>query len=533
MNKTFLKATIGLTLFSAMLAINTQHADAKEATGVSQLYADTTMDISQGWKVDFKTNYANVHGEDVFKQNVKSPTTPQKMVINNFANIGNAELTATKTIPMKKGHTYNLDLIYAMQFSKGSGSIDFNGEKVDSESVQNDAEDHSYKKVVKPTADMDYVITIHYKVPMRANGYLKLAYDSSKGNGIDDQSTVSAPVLNAPFEKQTKITGTGTSGNTVEIYDAKGNLLGSSKVNAQNNFEVTVNRPFVKGEEITGYQIDKNGVMSAKGTTTVQEVVLPSTPQINNKITDKTTTITGKADPDTTINIKIGDEEYETTTDADGNFSVDLDHSFPFDTDVKVTAKDKDGYVSDPFDSKVGYDDEATIEFDYTLSSIDQWVSGTSSRPNTNVEIKVGSRIFNVMTDADGNYELELPTTYKPGTSLQAKLTDEAGTTAIAKQIILPRMPTLTDLIAGTQDIFGVVDPNAVVKLTVNHADGTSHEFVTTADANGNYHIKLVDEQGNDLPLAWQDKVFGQASLPDLNLDSELAKQDIRSRSLN
>lgn len=533
MNKTFLKATIGLTLFSAMLALNTQSADAEENTKISQLYADTTFDVTQGWDVQFSTNLANVHAEDIFKQNVKSPTTSQKMVLNNFGNIGKAELKATKTIPMKKGHTYNLDLIYAMQFSSGIGYIDFNGEKIDAASVNNDALDHVYQKSVKATADTNYVITIYYQVPLRATGYLKLAYDTSKGNGIEEQSDVAAPVLNAPLEKQSIINGTGVSGNTVNIYDAAGNLLGTGVVNSQNTFSITANRPFIKGEEITGYQVDKNGVVSEKGTTTVQELLVPTKPELD-PITDESTTITGKADPGATVNVKVGDEEYETVADANGDFSIDLDHKFPFGTEVEATAKDDKGNSSEVTDTTVGYADTAKIDFDYNLSSIDQLISGTSSRPNTKVEIKVGSRIFYTTTDANGNYEFELPTTYKPGTPVQAKLTDKAGTEVVANQIILPRMPSLPGLAAGLTEIEGEVDPSAVVQLTLTKADSTVYNFEVTADASGHYRIVLKDpDTGANISLGWGDRVSIQATITSLNLTSEVLSQSVFSRALS
>ncbi|WP_086314495.1 hypothetical protein A5821_002070 [Enterococcus sp. 7F3_DIV0205] len=533
MNKTVLKASLGLALFSTMLVANTQMVQATETTNISQSYADNSLDVTQGWKVNFSTNLANVHEEDIFKQNMKSPTSTQKMVLNNFGNIGNAELTAKKTITMKKGHTYNLDLIYAMQFSNGSGYIDFNGEKIDSASINNDAKDHAYKKVVKADADMDYVITIYYKVPMRATGYLKLAYDTSLGNGIEEQSNIASPELIAPTEGQTKITGTGISGNTINIYDAAGKLLGSGTVNSQNNFEITVNRPFIKGEEITGYQVDKNGVISEKGTAIVKEALNPSKPELDNPITEDTTTITGKADPGATVDVNIGDEHYETVADDDGNFSVELDHTFPYGTEVHTTAKDKEGNASEPLDTIVEYADTAKIDFDYTLSSIDQYISGTSSRPNTKVEIKVGARIFSTTTDDQGNYVLELPTTYKPGTPVKATITDKAGTTAVANQIILPRMPTLPSLSSGIKEIFGVVDPNAVVKLVVTQGEN-SYNLQTTADASGDYTISLKDpDTGADIVLGVGDKVEAQATLESLGLSSEVLTTTIWTRALN
>lgn len=137
------------------------------------------IDIATGWDVDFQTNLPNVTGDMVFREGYVSPEGIGTFVISNFANIGDAKLTARKVIPMKAGYTYQLNLVYAMLFSKGNAFIDFNGERVTDTA---DESDQIFNKTITVAEDTDYTITIHFESAMRSNGYLKLGYYSnSKG----------------------------------------------------------------------------------------------------------------------------------------------------------------------------------------------------------------------------------------------------------------------------------------------------------------------------------------------------------------
>ncbi|MGX7244124.1 MucBP domain-containing protein [Enterococcus quebecensis] len=144
------------------------------------------LDVATGWTIDFNTSFPNINKDDIFIQNHISQALNQKMIINNFANIGEAELTATKSIPMKKGYEYNINLIYAMQFKEVQrGWIDFNGETVYSE-IEPYPSDKEYKKTIIPEEDFTYTITIHFKVKRLENGYLKLGY-SLENEGIEEK----------------------------------------------------------------------------------------------------------------------------------------------------------------------------------------------------------------------------------------------------------------------------------------------------------------------------------------------------------
>lgn len=174
------------------------------------------LDVTTGWETDFHTNLPNINVDQILVQGFMNSTSPkEKYVLSNFGNIGDAELTARKTIPMKAGYTYKLDLIYAFLFSNGTAYIDFNGERVVSKS--GDSSDQVFKKEIAVTQDALYTITIHFKVAMRSTGYFKLGYRMDN-NGFEGFKT----------EAQVTVHYLDEDGNSVSPDDILTGIEGSS-----------------------------------------------------------------------------------------------------------------------------------------------------------------------------------------------------------------------------------------------------------------------------------------------------------------
>ena len=162
----------------------------------------TYNDISQGW---ININYESDIQPDVSKVFLQGQDIlgNQKGVLVQAANLGNSNFRAQKVIPMKKGHKYDLDLIYGQHYdSQGGGFIDFNGHKI---TATNDPTEQHYKETVIPSEDMNYVITASFTTVYPGNAYFKVAYDKSTGgiteyepkniivNYIDCQNNVISP----------------------------------------------------------------------------------------------------------------------------------------------------------------------------------------------------------------------------------------------------------------------------------------------------------------------------------------------------
>lgn len=145
------------------------------------------------------------------------------------------------------------------------------------------------------------------------------------------------------------------------------------------------------------------------------------------------------------------------------------------------------------------------------------------------------------MTDEDGNFEVELPSSYKPGTDITLTITDEEGTTASDSVEVLPIRPSGDSLRSLATEMSGVVDANAKVTITLTKDDIT-YTYVTKSDANGDYKVVFVDNTDPNNPnptqlrLEFGDQITGvtEVTLEDGTLkESEVLVVDLRLRMLS
>ncbi|WP_207694539.1 hypothetical protein DOK67_0000312 [Enterococcus sp. DIV0212c] len=487
------------------------------------------LDVTVGWDIEFKSSLPNIHVEDVFIEGKENASLHQKMLINNAANIGEATLRATKKIPMKKGNEYKINLIYAMQFNKtGTGSIDFNGEKVSSTDPNgNDAKDHLYTKTFTAEQDMDYVITIDYKIPKVSNVYLKLAFDTNGEGGIVEKSKLEAPVLDAPEADQKVITGKGQSGNKIEIQDAFGKILGTSKIDTDGRFAVTASRAFIYNETIKGVQITESGDRSKEAETKVIDTIAPDAPKLE-QLTTESKEAHGKAEPNALVTLNMDSDIYQEHADSKGDFTIYLDKNYDFGTKVSATAKDIAGNVSISTEMIVIYDKELNVKFTDTITSADVELVGETTRKNVEVEIKINSRVFKVTSDEDGKFMITLPQPYPVGTEITAEVIDEYGQSKTAETIVAPRPPSIKTLSAGDQSITGQADIKAKIKAVVHHGE-KEYQFEVMTDEEGEYIIELKDDESKPFELAVGDSVEIKSVLEELGMESETIYQGVFS----
>ncbi|MEI5994755.1 Ig-like domain-containing protein [Candidatus Enterococcus mansonii] len=534
MKKKAVQTTIPIAVLLGVFLLNTTEVSAIDTQSsntnlLQKNRINDPFDVTIGWDIEFESSLPNIHVEDIFLEGRINDTIHQKMLINNAANIGEATLHATKKIPMKKGHEYKINLIYAMKFTKtGTGSIDFNGDKVSSTDPNgNDAKDHLYTKTVTPDKDMDYVITIDYKVPKVSNVYLKLAFDTEGEGGIVEKADLKAPLLDAPEANQKVITGKGQSGNTVEIKDSSDTVLGTSKVNKDGDFSVTAKRPFIYDEVIKGTQITEEGLRSEEAETKVIDTIAPEAPTLE-KITTESKEVHGKAEANALVNVTMDSDTYQEHADAKGNFTIFLEKKYDFGTKVSATATDLAGNVSEAATTSVVYANELNVKFTDTITSSDTQLTGETTRGNIDVEIKINSRIYKVTSDENGQFTVDLTREYPVGTKITAKVVDEYGQNKTAETIVAPRVPTISSLQAGQDFVKGSADPNAKILATLHHGE-EEYQFEVVSDEAGDFIIELKDDEGKPFKLEIGDSVEIKSVFEDLGMESETAYQGVFS----
>ena len=134
---------------------------------------------------------------------------------------------------------------------------------------------------------------------------------------------------------------------------------------------------------------DKAGNKSDVATTEVTDTTAPEAPTVN-PVTSDDTTITGKAEPNSTVTVTFPDGTTATgNTDADGNYVIDI----PSNEDLKggetlpVTATDKDGNKSEEATTTVSDKTAPEAPTVNPVTSDDTQITGKAAKLNSNGNI--------------------------------------------------------------------------------------------------------------------------------------------------
>ncbi|MBC1561257.1 Ig-like domain-containing protein, partial [Listeria booriae] len=145
--------------------------------------------------------------------------------------------------------------------------------------------------------------------------------------------TLANPTVNRVSNQDTKVTGTGVAGATVNVQ--ANNTTYTDTVKADGTYEVTVPK-LAAGTNVSVEQT-KSGVTSGSVTTIVQDDAVPSAPTVNT-VKDTDTAVTGTATAGNLVSVKIGDGNYSAVVAANGTYSITIPAQASG-TKISVTAK--------------------------------------------------------------------------------------------------------------------------------------------------------------------------------------------------
>ena len=367
----------------------------------------------------------------------------------------------------------------------------------------------------------NYTVTLSGTVG--PNAPLNITATDSSGNVSDPTSATTpadpvSPVLVAPTGNLTATT------SAVGAADAMATLPASLKDSTGADIPVTSVITNSSGTAVT------NGNLSA-GTYTVTytaagyedvtqtlvvsdpaDTTAPDAPTVGSVTGNSTNgyTVTGTAEPNSTITIKDnnGDTVGTGTTDGSGNYTVTLPGSVGPNAPLTITATDSSGNVSDPT--------SATTPADPTLVAPTGNLTATTSavgaadamatlpaslKDSTGADIPVTSVITNSSGTAVTNGNLSAGTytvTYTAAgyedVTQTLIVSDPADTTA-------PDAPTVGNVTGNRTNgytVTGTAEPNSTITIKDNNGDtiGTG-----TTDESGNYTVTLPGSVGPNTPL--------------------------------
>ncbi|MDK4265284.1 Ig-like domain-containing protein [Staphylococcus warneri] len=375
------------------------------------------------------------------------------------------------------------------------------------------------------TADQDgnYVIDIPANEDLKGGETLPVTATDKDGNKSEPTSTVvtdttapTVPSVNPVTSDDTQITGKAEPGSTVTVTFPDGTTAtGTTDENGNYVIDIPSNEDLKGGETLPVTATDKDGNKSEPATTVVTDTTAPTVPSVN-PVTSDDKTITGKAEPGSTVTVTFPDGNTATgTTDADGNYVINI----PSSEDLKggetlpVTATDKDGNKSEPATTVVTDTTAPSTPTVNPVTSDDTQITGKAEPGSTVTVTFPDGKTASSTTDADGNYVINIPSSedLKGGEELPVTATDKAGNTSdkattVVTDTTAPTVPSVNPVTSDDTQITGKAEPNSTV--TVTFPDGTKASCTT--DADGNYVIDIPANEdlkgGETLPVTATDK---------------------------
>lgn len=453
----------------------------------SLIQAEEPIDISVGWDVLDYTSSLNIGIDSVFAQGQVS-LSGVKYATTNFFNIGKSHFKAIKTIPMKKGKTYNLDLVYGLRAQgKAVGHIDFNGTIITETAMSNTA----YTEKVVPTKDQDYVITMEFTAPKNSGMFLMVGANNTVTGGIGVTPNVEVPLVTAPEAGTNLVSGTGKADNVIKVMNELNEVIGTGKVKVDGSFEVTVDRVLNYNEKLT--IIQSNGEDDSDPiSTTVKDTIAPDSPMISD-VEVSNQMIKGTAEPNSAINVKdaLGDILGTGIADANGQIEFKLNQKAFLGDKVFVTATDEAGNVSSSSEATVV--DSVKPEAPKVDLMDDQMLQlvGDAWKANSKVEIWVGNQYYSTISGVDNKFDYTFSKPWKAGTVIVVTTTDISGNVSPATTIIVTSdQKTAAPVVHKVGDnyttITGTSEPNALIEVEIG-----SDYYRAKADGTGSFSVEM------------------------------------------
>ncbi|MEI5988552.1 hypothetical protein A5881_000039 [Enterococcus termitis] len=325
-----------------------------------------------------------------------------------------------------------------------------------------------------------------------------------------DAVTVAPPVVtNTTGTSATgyTVTGTATAGNTIDIKNTGGTVIGTGTVDGSGNFSITIPQGQAIANETLNAVAKSDGNESTPTTfTTPSDTVIVAPPIVTNTTGTSATgyTVTGTATAGNTIDIRnlSGTTIGTGTVDGTGNFNITIPQgqATASETLNAIAKSGSDESTSTPFTTPADPIVVAPPVVTNTTgtSATGHTVTGTATAGNTvDVRNAGGTTIGSGIADGSGNFTIVIP---------QGLTTANESLTAVAKIGVNESTPTpfttpadpvivgapIVDNVSGTSSTGYTVTGTATAGNTID-IKNTGGTVIGTAvvDPSGNYTVTL------------------------------------------
>ncbi|MBM2658999.1 Ig-like domain-containing protein, partial [Staphylococcus pseudoxylosus] len=310
----------------------------------------------------------------------------------------------------------------------------------------------------------------------------------------------------------------GAASQTAKVIDANGKVIGTSSVNPDGIFSVSIPQSpegtYTIAIDSPNYENDEINTFNIID---VSKVPAPSINPVDDNDTE--IQVNGTAGATVTVRDNNNNEIGSVQIPSDGSAAtIVLNQPLTAGTVLTATAS-KDGKTSEISDQITVTDETAPdAPVINPITSDDTQVTG-KAEPNSSVTVGFpGGGKVSVTADDQGNFTVDIPNSVilEGGEAFKAISTDEAGNespvaTTIVKDVKAPDAPVIGDITSNSNQVTGTAEANSTV--TVTFPSGAVVEV--TADENGNFTASIPENeelQGGETIQATSTDVAGNIS---------------------
>ncbi|NQD54954.1 BapA prefix-like domain-containing protein, partial [Pseudomonas sp. CM25] len=291
------------------------------------------------------------------------------------------------------------------------------------------------------------------------------------------------------------LTGRGERGATVQVRDAAGNIIGTSLVNADGTFSLTLAPAQANGEALDIRQVDAAGNSSIPLEFTAPDITPPEA------VTDILvgaggTALSGRGEPGATVEVRDADGNLlgRGVVSANGTFLLELDVQAG--EHLSLVQTDPSGNASVAVEYDVPLTSAPDSPSNLAIDADGTTLTGTApAGSRVEVHDANGTLIGSAVANADGSFTIELNPAQANGELLDVVAIDDSGLSSLPAQVTAP----------------DITAPAAPTELAVS-ADGT----VLTGRAEPGSTVRIVAADGTEIGTA----VVGATGVFSITLDS-------------
>ena len=263
----------------------------------------------------------------------------------------------------------------------------------------------------------------------------KLAVSSIKVF-VNKGATPNKPTVKALSDKDTYVTGQSQADMKITIKNSAKKVIGSGNTDSKGNFKVKISKQKA-GTKLSVTATDLAKRESKAATVTVLDKTAPDAPKVN-EVSDKDTTVTGKAEIGSTVTVKHSNKNIGTAkADSKGNFSIKISKK-KAGSALYVSAKDKAGNTGKA--AKVTVKDKTAPDAPKVNEVNDKATKVTGKAEiGSTVTVKYSNKnIGTAKADGKGNFSIKI-SKKKAGSALYVSAKDKAGNTGKATKVTVKK----------------------------------------------------------------------------------------------